>query len=55
MRAFEHVEKTGRTLFVFGKYSNRHLIVTVDKKNQVNGKRRPWVNLLEVKDETTPV
>lgn len=51
MKAFEHVEQQNRTLFVFGKYSNRHLLLLVDQKDRVKGKCRPWLKLLDVKHE----
>lgn len=53
MQAFEHVNQDQRTLFVFGKYSNRHIIVHADRRNCVKGKPRPWIGLLAIKHEDT--
>lgn len=53
MQAFEHVDADQRTLFVFGKYSNRHIVVHADRGNCVKGKLRPWINLLAIKHEDT--
>ncbi len=51
MQAFERVNDDHRTLFVFGKYSNRHIIVRADRGNCVKGKPRPWIDLLAIKHE----